>query len=227
MPDSEAVKIHPAATIILLRPAPSGFEVLLLLRHQAIKFAGDTWVFPGGRIEAEDANNGDRFTLEAARAAAVRECDEEAGVKLTPESMIYYSHWTTPSNYHKRFATWFLLDAISPEQTITIDDREIVEYRWLTPQTAIAERHAGHLKMMPPTYRSLLELERCNSVEEALAFARNREAPVITPLSAKYKDLSCLLYEEDIAYESGDLTLTGPQHRIVFNDTDWDYVKSQ
>lgn len=225
MQNQKHTNIHPASTIILLRPANSGFEVLLLRRAKAIKFAGGTWVFPGGRIEATDASDNNKFTLSAAKVAAVRECQEEAGVQLTTESMVYYSHWTTPTNYAKRFSTWFLLDVIDPEKQVTIDDGEIVDYLWLTPAAAITARHEGRLKMMPPTYISLLELSRCDNIDAAIEFARNREAPVITPFSVKKENYSCLLYPEDIAYQSGDLNLEGPQHRIVFNESDWDYVK--
>ena len=45
---------HPAATIVLVRPAPGGREVLLLRRPPNSAFAPDAWVFPGGRVDAAD-----------------------------------------------------------------------------------------------------------------------------------------------------------------------------
>src|SRR4030095_7176119 len=49
----------PAATLVLLRNRPAGaFEVLLIRRHSASKFAAGDFVFPGGRIEADDAPAG-------------------------------------------------------------------------------------------------------------------------------------------------------------------------
>jgi len=45
----------PAATLVLLRDAPGGgFEVLLVQRHLDSKFAGGDFVFPGGKIAADD-----------------------------------------------------------------------------------------------------------------------------------------------------------------------------
>jgi len=45
----------PAATLVLLRDRPSGgFDVLLIRRHSASKFAAGDFVFPGGKIEASD-----------------------------------------------------------------------------------------------------------------------------------------------------------------------------
>ncbi|MGH7276339.1 MAG: NUDIX hydrolase [Candidatus Rokuibacteriota bacterium] len=45
----------PAATLVLLRDRSTGpFEVLLIRRHGASKFAAGDFVFPGGKIEADD-----------------------------------------------------------------------------------------------------------------------------------------------------------------------------
>lgn len=46
----------PAATLVVLRDRPTGaFEVLLIRRHRASRFAAGDFVFPGGRIEVDDA----------------------------------------------------------------------------------------------------------------------------------------------------------------------------
>lgn len=49
------VKPSPAATLVLLRDRPAGgFDVLLMQRHQKSKFAAGDFVFPGGKLTAED-----------------------------------------------------------------------------------------------------------------------------------------------------------------------------
>src|SRR5688572_12432384 len=76
----------PASTVVLLRDAAEGFEVLLLRRNTAVEFAGGMWVFPGGRIDPEDYPSGGPPTgdeasdelFAAARNACVRESHEEA-----------------------------------------------------------------------------------------------------------------------------------------------------
>lgn len=45
----------PAATIVLMRDAAEGLEVLLLKRHGAAGFAPGAYVFPGGRVDTGDA----------------------------------------------------------------------------------------------------------------------------------------------------------------------------
>ena len=82
---------RPAATIMLLRDGTDGIEVFMVVRHQAIAFAGGALVFPGGRVEESDhelAASRDACPnpegLDAAalafRVAAIRETFEECGV---------------------------------------------------------------------------------------------------------------------------------------------------
>jgi 8-oxo-dGTP pyrophosphatase MutT (NUDIX family) len=84
---------RPAATIMLLRDGPDGIEVFMVVRHQAIDFAGGALVFPGGRLEdtdyelaarPQDCPNPDGLDVDAMafRVAAIRETFEECGVLL-------------------------------------------------------------------------------------------------------------------------------------------------
>lgn len=85
----------PAATVVLTRPAPGGvgLEVLLTRRPASMAFAPDMHVFPGGRVDAADADP--RLLVRAVTAspdvaappdphaiAAIREAFEEVGILL-------------------------------------------------------------------------------------------------------------------------------------------------
>ena len=92
-----------AATVILLRPAASGVEAFLLRRTAELEFAPGAYVFPGGSVDARDADETIGWVGPApadfaglldvppdrARAlvcAAVRETFEESGVLLAGSS---------------------------------------------------------------------------------------------------------------------------------------------
>ena len=45
----------PAATVVLLRDAPTGLEVFLMKRHGLSDVLGGAYVFPGGKVDAADA----------------------------------------------------------------------------------------------------------------------------------------------------------------------------
>ena len=71
---------RPAATLILLRDGTGGLEVLMMQRSKSSVFLGGAYVFPGGSLDATDEAGDD--PLAQYRAAAVRECFEEAGILL-------------------------------------------------------------------------------------------------------------------------------------------------
>ncbi|WP_439134918.1 NUDIX hydrolase [Pseudomaricurvus sp.] len=219
------VPAHPAATVILLRPAADGFEVLLLLRAQAIKFAGGSWVFPGGRIEADDAPGKELDSWEAARMGAARECLEESGLTVDPASFIPYSHWTTPKAESKRFSTWFLIGSLDEDADVIVDDGEIVDYQWLTPAAALEKHRQQQLSIMPPAYLTLLELSKVSSIQAAKAFAHSRKPPFYQPKMVKDDRKVCILYGDDAGYASGNPQVPGARNRITQSDCGWQHTR--
>ena len=80
-----SVEPRPAATVVLLRPGAGGMEVLLTRRPASMAFAGDLFVFPGGRVDEADTDArvvGRSAGGGATEVAAVRELFEEAGILL-------------------------------------------------------------------------------------------------------------------------------------------------
>lgn len=82
-------KAKPAATVIILRDAIDGPEVLMLKRSGRSGFFPNAWVFPGGRVDPDDASTPTRgqalgLSLDdrSFGVAAIRETFEEAGVWL-------------------------------------------------------------------------------------------------------------------------------------------------
>jgi recombination protein RecT len=54
-PQRAPAPVRPAATVLLLRDAPHGLEVLMTRRSMTASFAPGAYVFPGGGIDAADA----------------------------------------------------------------------------------------------------------------------------------------------------------------------------
>ena len=52
--DIVTTPLRPAATVVLLRDAPSGLEVFLMQRHSRSDVLGGAYVFPGGKVDAAD-----------------------------------------------------------------------------------------------------------------------------------------------------------------------------
>lgn len=150
------MKPHPASTVVLVRQAASDIEVLLLLRNRQLRFNGDHWVFPGGRIDPQDYPDAAcQQQYYAALNAAVRETQEEAGVVIHSDNLQHIAHWTTPEGYPLRFSTWFFIGLLYEPTPITVDQQEIVDYCWRTPRSALQASDSGELKLPVPTLQTL------------------------------------------------------------------------
>lgn len=228
MPESDTAPAAPAATVILLRDARNGakgVDALLLQRHTKTAFHGGAWVFPGGHIDPEDHDPGaPDDMLAAARTAAVRETAEEAGLRIDPDTLAYFSHWTTPLVRPRRFFTWFF-GAPAGDEGVRVDGREISAHRWLRPAAALAARHAGEIELPPPTYVSLTTLAAFDSVAAALAFVRGRDPDVFFPKLEKVEGGYCSLYRGDAGYETASVAAPGKRHRLWMLRDGWRYER--
>ena len=80
----------PSATILLVRDAPGGLEVFMVVRHHAVDTASGASVFPGGKVAPGDRDPALRALCDGAEGlsaaglalavAAIRESFEECGV---------------------------------------------------------------------------------------------------------------------------------------------------
>jgi hypothetical protein len=155
----------------------------------------------------------------------VREAQEEAGLALTLETLVPFSHWTPPPITPKRFLTWFFL-APAPRSEIVIDYGEIHEHAWLSPAQALAKRDAGEIELAPPTFVSLHGLTRAQRVEDALAHARGVTPERFETHIALTDDGPAALWHGDAGWEATDATRPGPRHRLLMGQGGWRYERS-
>ena len=123
-----------------------------------------------------------RDRLQAGEVGVAELCAQN-GLRLDVGGLAYYSHWLTPPGVPKRFDTRFFM-ALAPQgQEAQADLGEAVELMWLTPLQALAPERG--LKLLPVTQRTLQDLARHASAQQALAAARSvRTVPLIMPRRA-------------------------------------------
>ena len=190
----------------------------------------NTFVFPGGKVDAADRAGGD--DLAAARTAAARELAEEAGVTVDPAALGRWSHWITPSFEPRRFSAHFFVARMPEGQTARHDRHETTDERWISPAEALAAQLRGELPLPPPTIRVLEELSAHGTVDEVLAEAARR-APHIHPILPRSLMVGAsinLLWPWDAGYDqgTGDALPYPPGHphatgstRVVLEGTRW------
>jgi 8-oxo-dGTP pyrophosphatase MutT (NUDIX family) len=222
---SEALP-HPSATVVLLREVAGEIEVLLVRRAEGLAFHGGAWVFPGGRIDAGDRERaGSEALVEAARHAAVREAEEEAGLTLEPQALRPFAEWITPEGRPKRFRTWFFVGRVTGG-AVRIDGNEVVDYRWTSPRLALLSHRAGDLELPPPTFVTLTQLSSHGAAAAAVQSMTAKGIAAYHPRPRAIDGGLCSVYQGDAAYDGGDLDAVGPRHRLVMIGNDWRYERN-
>jgi 8-oxo-dGTP pyrophosphatase MutT (NUDIX family) len=161
----------------------------LALRTAAIRESFEECGLLLARAKAESA------LLAAARVAGLEHYREplhrdetEIGAMLEAEDLVLacdrlipFSHWITPDFVPKRFDTWFFVAEAPSGQAGLHDGREAVDSLWIEPRRAMAEADDGTRKIVFATRAQLYRLAESGTVAEALASAKSRPTPAITP----------------------------------------------
>jgi glyoxylase-like metal-dependent hydrolase (beta-lactamase superfamily II)/8-oxo-dGTP pyrophosphatase MutT (NUDIX family) len=155
---TKQVALRPAATLILVRDSAQGMEVLMMQRTYQAAFVPGGYVFPGGALDASDAqlcfdthceNFNDRdasrlLNLDknglAYWVAAIRECFEESGILLAYGRNGKLIDLAAPrdaefSAFRQRVASGELpFDELCRTQELTLAlDRLFYFAHWITP----------------------------------------------------------------------------------------------
>ena len=235
-----------AATVVLLRGAPSGLEVLMIERPDRGSFAG-AWVFPGGKLEPGDRFTSDELEEDVARRAGARETVEETGVVVDPSALTTLSCWDPPPGLALRIRTWFFLapaaDARGGTGTatdpgaadglgaLTLSPGEAVAAEWMRPSDALARHGRGELTLYPPTWVTLHGLADHADTESALAAARLGGIQRFETVARRGGEGPMLLWQGDDEYddEAGDEASPPPRdgrHRLEIGALPWIYTRS-
>lgn len=244
--DAQLAPLEDACTVVIVRDGEKGLETLMLERPASSSSFGGAWVFPGGKVDPEDRVSPAGAVLDelaAARVAGLRELHEETGQQLRPEELIWLSQWTPMQAIPRRFRTWFMLAPATTDE-IVLNPAEHQRHAWLTPAQALAKHARGEMKLVPPTWVTLHNLDGVPSVQQALTGAREHAAfsyntHLLLPQDGSRP--SGVLWAGDEAYPATDGTpdvspdgtaggtagvAAGSRHRLTMTGLPWVFEHS-
>lgn len=130
----EAAPPKLAATVLPLRDGPDGLEVFMVKRSSRSGWLGGVLVFPGGKVEAHDAEpvevlGASPLVPQATLVAALREAFEESFLLLTEPAA------RDPHALHAAMLAGAPFMTLLAEHRLALDARSLVPFaRWLTPE---------------------------------------------------------------------------------------------
>jgi 8-oxo-dGTP pyrophosphatase MutT (NUDIX family) len=123
-----------------------------------------------GPLAADALALRDRLQAREGLAAALA----RIGAVPATHGLYAFARWVTPSVNPRRFDTRFLIGRMPRGQEPCPDGTETESCTWYSPGGALAAYLAGEIELIPPTVRTLDDLARFASIDDALAHARTR-----------------------------------------------------
>ena len=118
----------PAAAVAFVRDTDRGIEVYLSRRPMHFRYYPGAFVFPGGRLDAEDND---------LRITAQREVMEEIGVEIDPRRLVLLRETHTSSHAGPVYHMLTFAYQVEGELITSLNYDEVEEEVWATPSEAL------------------------------------------------------------------------------------------
>jgi 8-oxo-dGTP pyrophosphatase MutT (NUDIX family) len=186
-------EIRLAASLIGVRDATDGPEVLVIERTLDHRFLPGYVAFPGGAVDPSDellAQTWFGDAGESVRAAAIRESAEEVGLAVTDGAVVVaepdrplariddapptvgglpeVARWIAPARVPVRFDARYYAVRMDGAPEPTPDGAEVAAAWWESPRALIDAWEAGERLLYWPTHFTMLALAGCRDAEEVL-----------------------------------------------------------
>lgn len=196
-------EIRLAASLIGVRDARNGPEVLVIERTRSHRFLPGYVAFPGGAVDETDVALAERWfddPAEVGRAAAIREAAEEVGLAVTAagalpvdaeaplrpidgappaaSDLAEIARWIAPESVPVRFDARYYVVRMDGGAEPRSDGAEAASAWWTSPASLLAGWEEGKRLLYWPTHLTLVSLARCRTADELLALRIETREPV-------------------------------------------------
>ena len=192
-------EMRKAASAVVGRDGPDGFEVLVLERGASSRFLPGYVAFPGGSIDDGDEVLAERWfgsAGESRRACAVRELVEEVSLVLTSdglapgdalgtvdasppstEQLQEIAHWIAPPQVPVRFDARYYAVRAPAGLEARPDGSETAAAWWIAPGRLLQDWQEERRRLFWPTYFTVSEIAVCDSVDALFALRIQTREP--------------------------------------------------
>lgn len=145
----------PAAAVAFVRDTPSGIEVYLSRRPSHFRYYPGAFVFPGGRVDLEDAD---------IKATAHREVLEEIGVEIETQRLVPLRNINTSPHAGPVYHMLTFAYPVVGEFRTSLNSEEVEEEVWINAREALSR-----FELPYQIKAAVFTIARFSSVPELLA----------------------------------------------------------
>jgi 8-oxo-dGTP pyrophosphatase MutT (NUDIX family) len=186
-------EIRQAASVIGVRDAAAGPEVLVIERTLDHRFLPGYVAFPGGAVDPTDRGLAERWFgdgTESARAAAVRELAEEVGLAITGDGVVSagsdrslaqvdasppsaealpeIARWIAPEAVPVRFDARYFAVRMDTAADPDPDGVEASRAWWVSPTDLLAAWESEEVRLYWPTHYTMVALADRRDADDVL-----------------------------------------------------------
>ena len=99
---------------------------------------------------------------------------EQRDFRPVYDALHYFAYWVTPREAPRRFSTRFFLAVMPTGQRALHDDGELTDSHWMTANEVLQAGKRGEMKLMHPTFCTLRDIAQHDTVDEVIAWARQK-----------------------------------------------------
>ena len=142
------------------------------------------------------------------RGMTLKDLVEKEGLRLSPDELHYFAHWTTPAARPLRFDTHFFLCLCPDGQEAAADEMETTAGVWIPPEKALSANMDGGLFLSPPTLKILEDLAPFLTVAQLHAAFTGRDVNNVLSVYVESGGRSFVVFPWDAdfgRFEKGDI----------------------
>ncbi|MDE3156363.1 MAG: NUDIX domain-containing protein [Acidobacteriota bacterium] len=152
---------------------------------------------------------------------SLRSIVDAEGLRLALHALRPLSHWVTPVIEPKRFDTRFFVACMPDGQVPLHDSLETTESRWMTAAGALDLCRRDEIVLAPPTWRTLQDLSRFDSIAAILDWLPRQPIVRMQPMPYDIDGRKMLLLPGDPLNPEPYPGDSPPETRFVLDEGRW------
>jgi 8-oxo-dGTP pyrophosphatase MutT (NUDIX family) len=145
------------------------------------------------------------------------------------DSLLPFSHWSTPKQEKKRYKTDFYFCNVENSRNFNVkhDGVETTNSKWFSPEDALQHFEKGSISLAPPTWYTLNELKKFKELEKLVEYVKTKEYTTWEPTISKEGIEIIVALPGDKLHEESHQNNENLHRILLKSKQNYEFVKSK